>query len=187
MPLDPATSPVLLALAAAPPASDVLPQLYNEHFAFVFRHLRRLGVRTDRLEDAAHDVFLVAHRRLADFEGRSSAKSWLAGIASRVAHDHRRTERRKGNLDVLEDNVPAGTPAPDEVATRNEAAALLERLLDTLSDDHRAVFVLAEVEQMTAPEIADALDVKLNTVYSRLRAARASFERALARFKAVAR
>jgi len=63
--------------------------------------------------------------------------------------------------------------------TRAEEVRLLHRILDRLDDDKRAVFVLAELEQMTAPEIAEALSVNLNTVYSRLRAARAAFEDAL--------
>jgi len=159
--------------------------VYDEHFAFVWRSLRRLGVPDRLLDDAAQDVFIVVHRRLDGFEGRSSIKSWLFGIARRVAHDHRRRVGRKERTEELRETTadPRGaTPAHD--AERAEAVRVLHEILAGLDDDKREVFVLAELEQMTVPEIAEAIGINLNTAYSRLRAARLAFDAAVQRRRA---
>lgn len=173
---------------AAPAVSTApleLTAVYDEHFAFVWRSLRRLGVPDRLLDDAAQDVFIVVHRRLGEFEGRSTLKSWLFGIARRVAHDHRRRISRKERTEELPEMLPdprAGTPEVE--AARAQAVKVLHELLAGLDDDKREVFVLAELEQMTVPEIADAIGANVNTVYSRLRAARAAFEAAVQRHRA---
>lgn len=153
--------------------------VYYAHFDLVWRILRRLGVPFDQLEDAAQDVFLVLHRRLADIDPKVSLRSWLFGTARRVASDFRRGlrrhERRVQAFAVVHDH-----PARERIVERAEAADFVQRFLDRLDPDKRMVFVLADLEGFTAPEIAEALEVKLNTVYSRLRAARAEFERAIA-------
>jgi RNA polymerase sigma-70 factor (ECF subfamily) len=148
-------------------------QLYEENFDFVWRSVRMLGLPPDSADDAAQDVFVVAHRRLSDFEGRSGARTWLFAIALRVVSDFRRSRRRK--LRLLEramtmEPEPANTPYEAAVGTERRDALLTA--LDGLPDEQRAVFVLADVEEMSAPEIATALEVNLNTVYSRLRSAR---------------
>lgn len=153
--------------------------VYNDYFDFVWRSLRRLGVPEASADDALQDVFVVVHRRLGEFGGRSSLKTWLFGIAMRVTSDHRRRVRRKGGHEPLDEAVADPAPSPQEKAANAEMLSLLDRALDALDDDRRAIFVLAELEQMSAPEIAEALGVKLNTVYSRLRLARQDFERAL--------
>ena len=164
-------------------------ELYARHFDFVWRNVRRLGVPEAEVDDAAQEVFLVVHRRLGEFVPRASHKAWLFGIVARVARDHRRVLMRKSPMLRAADPVVD----PDEVASaagqeasfdRGEAVELLHRLLDGLDDDKRAVFVLAELEQMSAPEIAEALGTKLNTVYGRLRAARREFDEAAARLRA---
>jgi RNA polymerase sigma-70 factor (ECF subfamily) len=161
--------------------------VYDEWFDFVWRSARRLGVDEAAVDDVTQDVFLVVHRRLSDFEGRSSLKTWLFSITLRVVSDWRRTRRRKGGLSPLpEDDALAGRESiePARQLEKAEAVRLLHRLLDELDDDKRAVFVLAELEGQTAPEIATALDIPVNTVYSRLRVARERFEAALARHQA---
>jgi RNA polymerase sigma-70 factor, ECF subfamily len=158
-------------------------EIYAAEFDFVWRSLRRLGVSAPVLNDAAQEVFLVVHRRLGDFEGRSSLRTWLFAIVLRVASQLRRSARRHPE-EALPDDLPASWPAdPQEGAARAEALRLVYQLLDALDDDKRIVFVLAELEQMTAPEIAETLSLKLNTVYSRLRAARRDFDAALARVR----
>jgi RNA polymerase sigma-70 factor, ECF subfamily len=176
----------------APPAVLAVPfeQLYAQHVDFVWRNLRRLGVPDAQVDDAVQEVFLVLHRRRTEFEGRASLRTWLFRILLRVAADQRRSARRKSPLawwrgeaiDV--ETVPDPAASPHEETARREAAAALHRLLAGLDDDKRAVFVLAELEQMAMPEIAAALDVNLNTAYARLRAARRDFERAVARLQA---
>jgi RNA polymerase sigma-70 factor (ECF subfamily) len=172
---------------------DVPPfeQVYETHFAFVWRSVRRLGVSEAALDDVVQEIFLVVHRRLDEFEGRSSLKTWLFGIVLRVVRDHRRSLRRKSphsirpeapvDPDALADARGAG---PHEAAANQEAIRVLHGLLDELDDEKREVFVLAELEQMSAAEIAAAVEVNVNTVYSRLRAARQGFEEALARHHA---
>ena len=160
-------------------------EVYNQHFAFVWRTVRRLGVAERALDDAVQDVFVVVHRRLGDFEGRSSLKSWIFGIARRVAKDHRRRASRKDRGEELHEGLAdPSAQSPLESAAKAEAVQVLYRLLDTLDHDKREVFVLAELEQMTAPEIAAAISVNLNTVYSRLRAARRAFNQAVDRHRA---
>lgn len=159
--------------------------LYEEHFAFVWRSVRRLGVPPEGLDDAVQDVFLAAYRRLGDFEGRSSAKTWLFGISLRVARTHRRTLGRKGGGEALSEILEdTRSPNPHEAAVKRQALRVLDELLEELDEEKRAVFVLAELEELTAPEIAEALELKLNTVYSRLRAARQAFEAAVERRRA---
>ena len=152
--------------------------LYRAHFGFVWRILRRLGVPDEQLDDAAQEVFLVLHRRVTGLAPEVSLRSWLFGTARRVAADMRRGkhrhERRLQALAVVEGDRPGERPGEQA-----EAADFVQRFLAGLDADRRMVFVLADLEGMTAPEIAEALEVKLNTVYSRLRTARAEFERAV--------
>ena len=147
--------------------------VYDDHVDLVWRALRRLGVPEGAIEDATQDVFLVVHRRLGEFEGRSTLSTWVYGIAVGVARNHRRTRRRRPEhpSDGIEDELVASNASPERGAADAEAVALLERLLATLDADKREVFVLAELEELTAPEIGAALSLNVNTVYTRLRAA----------------
>jgi RNA polymerase sigma-70 factor (ECF subfamily) len=160
--------------------------VYEQTFDFAWRSARRLGVAASAVDDVVQDAFLVVHRRLPEFEGRSSMKTWVFGILLRVVSDHRRTLRRKGGLAELphEDVLASRAQGPAETLEQRQAAALLHALLDELDDEKRAVFVLAELEELAAPDIAEMLSIPTNTVYSRLRAAREAFERSLARHRA---
>jgi RNA polymerase sigma-70 factor (ECF subfamily) len=173
--------------AHAAGATLTFQEVYSAHFPFVWRSVRRLGIPAGAVEDAVQEVFVVVHRKLSEFEGRSSVKTWLFGIVLRVVRDQRRTLRRKGTPLQQEDPETVGderVPGPDERAAKAEAVRMLHALLDELDDEKREVFVLAELEQMSVPEIAEALSVNLNTVYSRLRVARQQFEEAVARHRA---
>lgn len=173
------------AVASASVPALSFDAIYEEHFDFVWRTVRRLGVADRNVDDAVQDVFVVVHRRMSDFEGRSTVKTWLFGIARRVARDHRRRAQRKEQDAELPATVAdADAPSPRDNAETAEAVQVLHQLLESLPDEQREVFVLAELEQMTAPEIAEAIDAKVNTVYSRLRLARAAFNKAVARHTA---
>src|SRR5262245_19722044 len=74
-------------------------EVYDEHFRFVWRSLRRLGVPESDVADAVQDVFIVVHRRLGEFEGRSKVTTWLYGICYRVAHDRRRLAHVRRRVD----------------------------------------------------------------------------------------
>jgi RNA polymerase sigma-70 factor (ECF subfamily) len=189
----PAAVPLDLRAEPAPPgavpAAVTFGEIYNEHFAFVWRSLRRLGVRDAALDDAAQEVFLVVYRRLPRFEWRSSLKTWLFGIVLRVARTFRRTAQRRSageaSLPDAEESSPLWTdPRPDEHAERAEEVRAFYALLDELGEEKREVFVLAELEQMTAPEISEAIGISVTNVYARLRNARQEFEQALARKRA---
>lgn len=175
--------------ASGPPAvRPPFVEVYTDYFEFVWRSLRRLGVRESSLDDALQEVFLVVHRRLADFEGRSSMRTWLFGIILRVARSQRRTHQRKdaplsSSPEDLDSLLSPGH-SPDDAARVVEATRILHRLLDSLDDEKRAIFILAELEELPVSEIAEALGVNVNTVYSRLRAARKEFDLALARHRA---
>lgn len=150
---------------------------YREHFKYVFALVGRLGVPAANVEDTVQEVFLVMHRRRAEFRGESSVRTWLHGIAVFVARRHRDgLRRRAAKLGQL------GEPAVgrlDEEVEQRQALRRLDRLLDELVDEQREVFVLAEIAGCSAPEIAEALGLNINTVYSRLRLARGRLQRAL--------
>jgi RNA polymerase sigma-70 factor (ECF subfamily) len=154
--------------------------VYAQNVAFVWRVLRGMGVSDAIVEDAVQDVFVVVHRRLPEFDGRHAIRTWLFAIAYRVARDHVRRARRVWTQDPLEHQLRDAAPTPDESAERTEALRVVSELLDQLDDEKRAVLVLAEIEGMTAQEIADATGAGLNTVYTRLRRARLALNKMLA-------
>ena len=168
----------LPAVTTAPDERERLSAIYREHFEFVWRSLRRLGAPEHALEDATQDVFLVAARRIDEFEGRSSVRTWLFAIAMRVVRGQRRTAwRHQRRVDAL---AAAPLTTGDPIAQRDAQRTLLA-LLDQLDDDKRAVYVLAELEGMTAVEIAEGLGTNVNTIYTRIRAARQQLREAAAK------
>jgi RNA polymerase sigma-70 factor, ECF subfamily len=151
--------------------------LYEEHVDGVWRMLQRFGVPHAGLEDAAQEVFLIAHRRLSEFRAESTLRTWLGGISLRVAKDARRAQLRKGAHEPLEDHAHLRSePQLEEVAMQRQALARVLGLLQGLEERQREVFVLAELEGFTVPEIAAATQSNVNTVYTRLRSARLRFE-----------
>jgi len=188
--MDVTASTLLEALAAerARRVSDVaaastptFTAVYEESFDFVWRSARRLGVAEGHVDDVVQEVFLVVHRRLAEFEGRSELKTWLFGITRRVVGAYHRTARRKQTEPLGEREPLARDADPEQRYQVLEGKDLLHAVLDELDFDKREVFVLAELEQMTGPEIARALELNINTMHARLRTARREFEQALAR------
>jgi RNA polymerase sigma-70 factor, ECF subfamily len=182
----PQAPPTLAAEQAGPEQAPTFQTLYDEYFPFVWRMLWRLGVSPESVADAAQDVFIVVNRRLTDLRGSDVAQSWLYGIVVRVAADYRRAQRRKGPTLPADSEQVADDATPD--AHRNiecrEAVALLDLLLEQLSPERREVLVLVELEQMSVPQIAELLGANVNTLYTRLRAARQDFEQALFRHRA---
>lgn len=166
-------------------ATIAFGNVYEQYFDFIWRSARRLGVPNDNLDDAVQDVFLTVHRRLREFRGDSSIRTWLFGILLHTVRGYRRTAKRKPTCSLqAESVVDSRQPGPHESAAKGEAVALLYQFLDSLDDDKRMVFVQAELEQMTAQEISETMGINANTVYSRLRSARQAFEEAVARYQA---
>lgn len=124
---------------------------------------------------------MAVHRGLSGFRGDSELRTWLYGIVHNVAFKHRRTAARKGRAEPLLAE-PVGTgPSPDEQAQDAQAAAFVAQFAATLDDKKRDVFVLALVEGLPTPEVAEILGVPLNTAYTRLRSVRAELRAALQR------
>lgn len=169
---------------SSPPA---FAEVYETCTKLVWRNLRRLGVPEAALEDAAQDVFLVVHRRLPEFEGRSSLRTWMFGIVLRVAARHRRKAR---GFAVREAPIPndlshalSAPPhdGPFERTLQRQATELVQRVLERFDDERRALLIMVDLEQTSVAEAADALEINLNTAYSRLRGARRAFAVELSR------
>lgn len=151
--------------------------IYERDFDFAWRSLRRLGVPSMLLEDAAQDLFIVVARRLHEFDGCSRIRTWIFAIAIRVAKEYRRrVVRQQVDPESFMPNLPA---LPSEQCLQKETVRLLDKLLGLLDEDKRIVFILAELEEMSVPEIATVVGVNPNTVYSRLRAARLALNAAI--------
>ena len=165
--------------------------VYEENLKFVWRAARRLGIDPSDTDDVVQEVFVVAHRKLPEFEGRAKVKTWLLEILVRVVRHYFRTRKRKpghragqsldaARLDALHADPSRG---PAESAERRDAVRVLDNLLARMDSDKREVFVLAEIEQLSSVEIAEVLGANLNTIYSRLQSARQEFEQAVRRFQ----
>lgn len=161
--------------------------LYLRFHDGIRRTLGCLGVPTAALDDAVQEVFVVVHRRMDDPARIESVRGWMYGIARRVAWRHHRTAGRIARKHAAVEAPVDDGSTPERELERREAIAFMQGFLDGLDPDQREVFVLAEIEGLSAPEIATVVEGKLNTVYSRLRLARARFEQALARQHARAR
>lgn len=177
-------------LAPEPERADVasaevrLRAMLDEHFDFVWRSLRRLGLAAHLADDATQRVFMVASRRLADIEP-GCERAFLFRTAVRVACSERRTLARRREV-LCEDPEPGGVSAarPDELLDQRRARELLDRVLASLPIDLRTVLVLFEFEELSIDEIAATLGIPRGTAASRLRRAREEFSAALARWKA---
>lgn len=162
-----------------------LEEVYREHFRFVWRALRRLGIPESDAQDATQEVFMVVHRKLSDFEGRSQMTTWLFGICLRVVRNRKR--KSSNRYEIQDETVaerPDDTANPDAETERRRGLARLEAILESIDLDQRVVFILFELEGMSGEEIAELLQIPPATVHSRLRLARESFRLALARDQA---
>lgn len=159
-------------------------EIYGQCFDYVWSTLRRFGVWDKDLEDAAHELFIVVHRRLDDYDRSRPIKPWLVGIAFRVASDFRR--RASNRREIMDDEVVAVDDKRSqlEMVAEREAKTLVARALESLDDDKRLVFVLHELEGRSIPEVAEQTGVPLNTCYSRLRLARERFTEAVRAIRA---
>jgi RNA polymerase sigma-70 factor (ECF subfamily) len=163
--------------ATRPPFAE----LYREHFDFVWRSLRHLGVAPHALDDAAQEVWLAVHRRLPEFEARSRPSTWLFGIALNVARSQRRKTARSGASVPIAEEIPSRGPDPEKVLVGQDAWSQVQTFLNTLDELPRAIFVSALLENLSAAETAEAIGVEVGLVYKRVRALRRAFMRQLQR------
>ena len=165
--------------AALEPIADVqrvpFRTLYEQHFDFTWRTLRHLGIPLALLEDAAQDVWVVVHRRYAEFEGRSDVKTWLFGIALNVQRNITRMERRRGIRVPLPEDLCASGGDPMVAREEKEAWALVLGFANTLDEVRRTVFAAVLIEGMSGSDAAEMTGMPLETVYHRVRALRRSF------------
>lgn len=153
-------------------------ELYRDHADFVWRAVLRMGILEAQAEDAAHEVFLVARRKLPEFRGDAAVRTWLYAITRGVCANLRRARaRRERRLRALEQPLPP--PDLDEHLAHQDAASFVEQFLEQLPESQREVFVMSDIEAMQGPDVAATLSIPLGTVYSRLRLARKRFETAL--------
>ncbi len=182
--------PPSLASSSPRDADEQFLAVYETFVDFVWRTARRLGVDPGSVDDVVQETFVVVHRRLGEEQIRS-LRGWIYGIAVSVVRSHRRTLRRKSphlgqgvEPSMSPDELADGTKGPFEMARAAEANRAIHELLAKLDDEKREVFVLVELEELTVPEVADALGINPNTVSSRLRLARGEFEEAARRYRA---
>ena len=164
-------------------------EVYATHFKYVWRCLRSLGVSEQALDDAVQDVFMVVQRKLSAFDHKAQLGTWLYAIALNVARRYRaqaaKSAHNPGSEDAAEVEVLGSATAPSEVLERAERLDLARRALQALDDGKREMFVLACIEQMSAPEIARITGLPINTVYSRIRLARIAFSAQVTRLTSV--
>lgn len=148
--------------------------VYRRELPFVWAAARRMGVHPAALDDAVQDVFLTAYRRWGDLHYEVSPRAWLYGVTRRVAFRYRRSEAR-----TLRRKAAVGQAAERSIAphAEHDGARDVDAVLADLEPTRREVFVMAELLDMSGPEIAAELGIPLNTVYSRLRLARRQLER----------
>lgn len=170
--------------AAASEAPLDVAAIHEAHADFVWASLQRMGVRDADLDDLMQEVFLVVHRKLPTFDGSSRVTTWLFGIALRVAAAHRRrayNRRERTSAEPPDRGATDPRDGPEGAAEAAEARAELGEILDGMDLEKRVVFVMFEIEELDCEAIAQALEIPIGTVHSRLHSARKDFQSALGR------
>jgi RNA polymerase sigma-70 factor (ECF subfamily) len=159
----------------APAAAARLRTLVDQHLAFVWRCLHRIGTPEADIDDVLQRVFLTAARKLADIQP-GAERSFLFAVARREAGHLRRSHRRRGEVGqeaILDKST--GALRPDELVGRQQALAFVSSVLEQMDEALRLVFLLCDVEELSSGEAAEALGIPVGTVKSRLRRAREDF------------
>ncbi len=162
-------------------------EVYLAHFDFVWRTLRRQGVREQDAADVTQKVFIVVYLKLAAFENRSSLRTWLFRVCLYAASDYRRAAPVRYEVATEPDEIVLLSGLEEDLHHDTEShrrALVAEGILNKLPEAQRSVFVLFELEDMSASEIAELLGIATGTVRSRLRLAREVFAREARRVSA---
>jgi RNA polymerase sigma-70 factor (ECF subfamily) len=155
--------------------------LFDQQVDFVWRVLRRYGVPDREIEDACQEVFLIVHRKLGEFEGRSSLRTWIYAIAARVAQVSRRKAYFRRESLESPAHEPHAEANQEELATQSRALTLVDQVLTGMDPEKREAFVLYELEGMSVAEVASAVGVPENTALYRLQRAREELAQRLKR------
>ena len=163
--------------SVAPSELDI-GRLFDAHAPYLCRVVHRLTGSRETAEDVVQEVFLLAYNRRSELEDRTGIRTWLYRAAvNHVRHRRRSFSRYQGLMDRYQQHPghKDKEEGPDEVASRMERGRIMQECVAQLSEKLREVFVLYELEELEGNEIAAILDLPVNTVWSRLRLARAAF------------
>ncbi len=168
---------------ASPSLNDAdWDRFYEENWAWIYRLIERLRDASIDPEDAAQDVFMIILRKLPNFEGRSSLKTWIYRITLNVVSEHRkRAQRRtrlKRALSML--GIDRSPPAAKRLEAQSELARL-QTILFAMPPKKRQIFVLCEIEGLPHAQVSEVLKIPRGTVRSRLHHARNEFFARLSR------
>jgi RNA polymerase sigma-70 factor (ECF subfamily) len=183
-PEDRQTDEVAEPAAPAHRVGELLEAWFRDHFARLWRLVARLGVGRENIDDVVQESFITASRRHADVRA-GSEWPFLVGTAVRLAANHRSraAARREVSGGELLEHSASALPDAEQLLVEKRLRQELDAALATLSEAHRSVFVLYELEGFSAPEIAEMLGLALGTVASRLARARAKFSKTAARMQ----
>ena len=173
-----------LIRSAAAGDEDAFGKLVEQYQHKVYHLALRMCGQEEDAADVAQEAFLAAWRGLPAFRGEAGFATWLYRLTSNAAIDHlRRVKRQRGDVSLDDEDLgldaPDQAPGPQERAEGQELRQAVSEGLGRLSDDHRQVLVLREVQGMRYEEIAEALDLDLGTVKSRIARARGALRKIL--------
>jgi RNA polymerase sigma-70 factor (ECF subfamily) len=171
------------ASTAPPDAGSRLHAMVDAQFDSIGRLLRGLGVPEADVDDRAQEVFIVAARRI-DEVPLGGERGFLYRTAMNIAAHARRTIARRREMPLADLELLAHEPSAEDLVDRRKARAYLDALIDDMPVELRVVFVLFEVHELPTVEIAELLEIAPGTVASRLRRARAHFERRMQQWRA---
>lgn len=155
---------------------DALGALYDRYRAPLRLFLARATRDAHDCDDLLHATFLAAAKSAASYDGRACCRPWLVGIAVRLL---RRRRRSFGSLLRVLTTLTDTEPASRDPRLTLQARGDIERALARLSEAKRVALLMAEVEGLSCPEIAQALEIPIGTVWTRLHAARRELRAAL--------
>ena len=161
----------------APGLSSAIAARYR---ASIYRYILRLVRDPERADDLTQETFLRAHQRLDDLKDTGALEAWLYRIATNLCYDRfRRREHRQPMLPLLPGSEEANALVVDELALRpdqlleqSEMSGCVLRFLIQLPESQREVILLHDLQELTAPEIAERLGISLHNVKIRLHRAR---------------
>ena len=163
------------------PEAPTFEAVFQSEFSYVCRALRRLGVRSAELEDVAQEVFISVYGKFADYDSSRPVRPWLFAFAFGSASNYHRLARNRREVIDLPKSERPTTSTPESALEDRENQVRVLRALQALPLERRGVLIMHDIDGFSGPEIGETLSIPVNTVYSRVRLARAEFKKALHR------